>query len=269
VSPALPNRLFRLGLLACLGLLASFVGMFLLAGFFYTGPSEVLHLLARPEARHSIGLSLVTSTLATALALLFGIPAAYTLTRHRLRGAAFLDTLLDLPIVLPPLVAGFALLILYSVLERFLGTGTFEAAGLDLRFSRPGIVLAQFTIAAPMAVRILRSTFEDVPVRLETMARSLGMREAQTFVRVSLPLARHGILAGTILVWSRSIAEFGPILVFAGAVRGKTDVLPIAIFLSFSNGEIEKGVALSLLLIVLGAVALAAIRRLGGRLVVG
>jgi molybdate transport system permease protein len=86
---------------------------------------------------------------------------------------------------------------------------------------------------------------------------------------VSLPLARNGILAGIVLVWARSVAEFGPVLIFAGAVRGKTDVLPIAIFLSFSNGEIETGVAFSVLLIVLGAVALVAIRRLGGRLVVG
>ncbi|HMB68421.1 MAG TPA: ABC transporter permease [bacterium] len=259
---------FRAAFWSALVLLAAFVALFLSAGFLYAGPGRLLEILLRPEARASILLSLGTSTVATALALAFGVPAAYALTRWRVPGRAVLDVLLDLPIVLPPLVAGFSLLLLYAVIERMVSPGITGSA-LDLRFSKEGIVLAQFTIAAPLAVRILRATFSDVPVRLETMARSLGTGEAGTFARVSLPLARHGILAGTILVWARSVAEFGPILVFAGAVRGKTDVLPIAIFLAFSNGEIENGVALSVLLILLGAVALAAMRRLGGRLVVG
>lgn len=263
------NAGFRAFLAVCLGTLSVFVGGFILAGFFYAGPGRILDLLTSSAAIHSIWLSIWTSSLATVLALGVGIPTAYALSRYRIRGGAFLDILLDLPIVLPPLVAGFSLLILYAVAERWIGTGSFEGVGLDLRFTQLGIVLAQFTIAAPMAVRVMRSTFADVPRRLETMSRSLGKSEAQTFWGVSVPLARNGILAGTILVWSRSIAEFGPILVFAGAVRGKTDVLPVAIFLAFSNGEIENGVAFSLLLIILGAFALAAIHRLGGRLVVG
>ncbi|MCC7144321.1 MAG: ABC transporter permease [Candidatus Eisenbacteria bacterium] len=263
------NLLFRLSLLACLGVLSLFVGLFLLSSFVYAGPLRLLDLLRRPEAQQSIWLSLWTSSLSTLLALVFAVPSAYVLTRHRVPGAGVLDVLLDLPIVLPPLVAGFSLLLLYTLLGRWLGSRTLESAGLDLRFSQPGIVLAQFTIAAPLAVRVMRAAFQEVPVRLESMARSLGAGEAETFRRISLPMARNGILAGTILVWARSVAEFGPILVFAGAVRGKTDVLPISIFLSFSNGEIENGVALSALLIVVGVLALALIRRLGGSLVVG
>lgn len=263
------NLVFRLALMTCLGVLALFVALFLASSFVYAGSGRLLQLVLRPEALASIWLSLWTSTLATGLSLVFAVPAAYALARHRVRGGAVLDVLLDLPIVLPPLVAGFGLLLVYALADRALGPRSLEAAGLDLRFTRAGIVLAQFTIAAPLAVRVLRGTFEDVPRRLETMARSLGHGEARTFVRVSLPLARNGLLAGTILVWARSIAEFGPILVFAGAVRGKTDVLPISIFLSFSNGEIEDGVALSALLILLGAAALVGIRRLGGKLVVG
>lgn len=264
-----PNLAFRILLVAALGLLGLFVGLFLLANFLYAGPARLLDLLARPEALRSAWLSVWTSGVATLIALALGIPAAYALSRYRIPCAAAIDVLLDLPIVLPPLVAGFSLLLLFSLAERALGSGSLEASGLDLRFTRPGIVLAQFTIAAPLAVRILRATFADVPRRLETMARSLGASEAGAFRRVSLPLARNGILAGTVLVWARSVAEFGPVLVFAGAVRGKTDVLPISIFLSFSNGEIEQGVALSVLLVLLGAAALVGIRRLGGRLVVG
>ncbi len=260
---------FRLTLAGALVLLVAFVATFLLANFLYAGPERLMNLLTSEAARRSIWLSVWTSSLSTSLAMLLALPAAYALTRHRvpLRGA--IDVLLDLPIVLPPLVAGFSLLLAYAILERVLGTGRLDAAGLDLRFTRAGIVLAQFTIAAPLAVRVLRATFADVPVRLETMSRSLGASEAATFWRVSLPLARNGIIAGTILVWARAIAEFGPILIFAGAVRGKTDVLPIAIFLSFSNGEIENGVALSVLLVLLGAIALSGIRRLGGKLVLG
>jgi len=253
-------------MLAALFSLTAFVAVLLTSGVFYSGLERVAALLGSPEARRSIGLSLATSAIATALATVFAVPTAYALTRWRVPGRGVIDVLLDLPIVLPPLVAGFCLLLVYAVLERVVGgvTGPF-----DLRFTREGIVLAQFTIAAPLAVRVLRATFADVPTRLELMSRSLGHNEAATFRRVSVPLARNGILAGIVLVWARSVAEFGPVLIFAGAVRGKTDVLPIAIFLSFSNGEIETGVAFSVLLIVLGAVALVAIRRLGGRLVVG
>ncbi|MBI5709144.1 MAG: ABC transporter permease subunit [Candidatus Eisenbacteria bacterium] len=262
------SRLFPAVLAAVLVLLAGFIGLFLLANFLYAGPHRMLDLLGEAEARRSILLSLWTSALATALAMLAGVPAAYALSRRRPRGAAALDILLDLPIVLPPLVAGFSLLLLFALADRWLGRGTLGAAGLDLRFTRAGIVLAQFVIAAPFAVRVLRATFDDVPRRLELMSRSLGRSEASTFLRVSLPLARNGLVAGTVLVWARAIAEFGPILVFAGAVRGKTDVLPISIFLSFSNGEIERGVALSALLVLVGVAALALIRRFGGRLVV-
>ncbi len=262
------NTLFRSILLLALAALVTFVGAFLAASILYSGPHRVISILAQESARDAVMLSLATSAIATILSLLFGIPTAYALTRWDFPGKTVLDVLLDLPIVLPPLVAGFGLLLLYALLDRSFH-GSVSGSPLDLRFTREGIVLAQFTIAAPLAVRVLRATFSEVPVRIETMSRSLGVREAGTFLRVSLPMARSGILAGTILVWARSIAEFGPILVFSGAVRGKTDVLPISIFLAFSNGEIENGVAFSVLLILLGAVALVGIRRLGGRLVVG
>lgn len=262
------NLGFRLALGLGLAIVVVFVCAFLASNFLYAGPRRILGLLARGEALHSIGLSFWTSTIATALSMLFGVPVAYALARYQVRGLGVVDVLLDLPIVLPPLVAGFSLLLLYALVDRALGSG-FRGGWLDLRFTVAGIVLAQLTIAAPLAVRVMRSTFADVPVRLETMSRSLGANEGETFRRVSLPLARNGILAGTLLVWARSVAEFGPILVFAGAVRGKTDVLPISIFLSFSNGEIENGVALSALLVVGAAVVLVGIRRLGGKLVLG
>jgi molybdate transport system permease protein len=262
------NTVFRAILLLALATLVTFVSAFLAASILYSGPQRVLAILGEESARDAIALSLGSSAIATALSLVFGVPTAYALTRWDFPGKTALDVLLDLPIVLPPLVAGFGLLLLYALLDRSLG-GSVSGSPLDLRFTREGIVLAQFTIAAPLAVRVLRATFSEVPERLETMSRSLGTGEAGTFARVSVPMARTGILAGTILVWARSIAEFGPILVFSGAVRGKTDVLPISIFLAFSNGEIENGVAFSILLILLGSVALVGIRRLGGSLVVG
>jgi molybdate transport system permease protein len=259
----LSNGVFRAVFATALGILVLFVALFLGAAFVYAGPARLLEVLARPEAMHSIWLSIATSSAATLFAFVFAVPAAYALTRWRIPGRGFIDMLLDLPIVLPPLVAGFCLLLFYAVLDRTL-TGTLAGSPLDLRFTQHGIVLAQFTIAAPLAVRVLRAAFAEVPPRLETMSRSLGSGEARTFLRVSLPMSRNGIIAGIIMVWARSIAEFGPILVFSGAVRDKTDVLPIAIFLAFSNGELENGVALSALLIVLGALAIAGIRRIGG-----
>src|SRR5512145_2687809 len=117
------NLAFRAGLLACLTLLAGFVALFLLAAFVYSGPERVFSLLSRPAALHSIWLSLWTSALSTALALLLAVPAAYALTRYSIRGRAALDVLLDLPIALPPLVAGFSLLLLFALLDRALGAG--------------------------------------------------------------------------------------------------------------------------------------------------
>lgn len=208
----------------------------------------------------SLRLSLVTSTTTTALALLFGIPVAYALSRFRYPCAIAIDTVLDLPILLPPLVAGVALL---TVFRYWLG-GVFDSLGLQVHYTSRSIVIAQLFIAAPFAVRAIKAAFDDVSPRYEEVARTLGCTHFQAFFHVSLPLARNGILAGAIMTWARAVSEFGPILIFCTASE-KTAVLPIRVFLFNSAGRIAGGVVTSVVLIVMAASALVLFKLLGGQ----
>ena len=208
----------------------------------------------------SLRLSLVTSTTTTALALVFGIPVAYALSRFRYPCSIAIDTILDLPILLPPLVAGVALL---TVFRYWLG-GVFDHFGLQVHYTSRSIVIAQLFIAAPFAVRAIKAAFDDVSPRYEDVARTLGCTHFQAFFHVSLPLARNGILAGAIMTWARAVSEFGPILIFCTASE-KTAVLPIRVFLFNSAGRIAGGVVTSVVLIVMAASALVLFKLLGGQ----
>ena len=208
----------------------------------------------------SLRLSLVTSTTTTCLALVFGVPVAYALSRFRYPCAIAVDTVLDLPILLPPLVAGVALL---TVFRYWLG-GLFDHLGVQVHYTSRSIVIAQLFIAAPFAVRAIKAAFDDVSPRYEQVARTLGCTHFQAFFLVALPLARNGILAGAIMTWARAISEFGPILIFCTASE-KTAVLPIRVFLLNSAGSIAGGVVTSVILIVMAASALVLFKLLGGQ----
>jgi molybdate transport system permease protein len=207
----------------------------------------------------SLRLSFVTSMASTFLALVIGIPAAYALSRFRYPLPLLVDTVLDLPIVLPPLVAGVALL---TVLRYWLGP-FFDALGIQIHYTARGIVVAQLFIAAPFAVRAIKAAFDDISPRYEEVSRTLGCSAFQAFWHVSLPLARHGILAGAIMTWARAVSEFGPILIFCTASE-KTAVLPIRVFLFNSAGDVAAGVVTSVILIAMAAGALIVFKLLGG-----
>lgn len=229
-------------------------------------PGQVRWAFSTPEGRvflrqvgFSVRLSLVTSIASTFLALVIAIPAAYALSRFRYPLPLLVDTVLDMPIVLPPLVAGLALL---TVLRYWLGP-FFDALGIQVHYTARGIVLAQLFIAAPFAVRAIKAAFDDISPRYEEVARTLGCTPFQAFCHVGLPLARHGILAGAIMTWARAVSEFGPILIFCTASE-KTAVLPIRVFLFNSAGDVAGGVVASVILIILAAGALLTFKLLGG-----
>jgi molybdate transport system permease protein len=206
-----------------------------------------------------VRLSFVTSITTTFISLLVGIPAAYALSRFKYPFPLIVDTILDLPIVLPPLVAGVALL---TVLRYWLGP-FFDALGIQIHYTARGIVVAQLFIAAPFAVRAVKAAFDDISPRYEEVSRTLGCTPFQAFFHVSLPLARHGILAGAIMTWARAVSEFGPILIFCSASE-KTAVLPVRVFLFNSAGDITGGVVTSVILVILAAAALLVFKLLGG-----
>lgn len=235
-------------LAAALGYLGLVLGM-LVADATYTTPAAIARVLERPEIRHAFRLSFATSTLAALLSVAFAIPIGYLLSRRRFPGHALVDALLDVPILLPPMVIGISLLILFQT-----PAGRAIERVLPFTYEVPGIVLAQFAVACAFAIRTLRVTFDGIDARAEGVARTLGASPFQAFWHVALPEASGGVLAAGLLAFARALGEFGPVLVFSGATRMKTEVLPATVFLELSVGDLEAAVAVSLILV---AVALA------------
>lgn len=230
----------------------------LVADLGYTSPSHLLRALRSPEIRYAIRLSLVSCTLTTLLSLWVAVPIGYLMARLRFPGQGLIDALLDIPIVLPPLVIGLSLLILFQTppgraLERL----------VPITYAIPSVVLAQFMVACAFAVRTLRAAFEQISPRSEHVALTLGCSRAQAFWWVVLPEARRGLVTAGTLAWARSLGEFGPILVFSGATRMKTEVLPTTVFLELSVGNLEAAVAVSLVMITAAVLVLLVIRRFG------
>jgi molybdate transport system permease protein len=231
----------------------------LLAQASFTSPGHLLAALGSPEIRYAIRLSLLSCSMTTILSLWVAVPLGYLLARFEFRGKHLLDALLDIPIVLPPLVIGLALLILFQTLPG----RWFERHVLGVTFAVPSVVLAQFTVAAAFAVRTMRVTFDQINPRQEQVALTLGCTRGQAFWLVVLPEARRGLVTAATLAWARSLGEFGPILVFSGATRMRTEVLPTSVYLELSIGNIEAAVAVSLLM-VLAAVTVLIILRYAG-----
>jgi len=226
-----------------------------------SGWALFLSSLRDPENHFAIRLSIITAAITTAISMVVGIPCAYVLSRYRLPGSKLIDTILDLPIVVPPPVMGISLLILF---QTALGVWLEKSTG-EWVYTQRGIVLAQFFIACSFGVRAIKVTFDTLGRRHEDVARTLGCTHLQAFFRVVLPMAQSGILAGAVMTWARAIAEFGPILFFCGATRWKTEVMPIAMFLNFSVGNIEQSIALVIIMISISVVTLLTFKKLGGR----
>lgn len=251
-----------LGLLAT-ALFVAFIVILIAADVFYIDGETFLTLFTKPFILHALWMSLWTSVVTVLIALLFAVPIGYTLSRHRFRGQALVDTVIDLPIVFPPLVAGLTLLVFFS--QTFLGRWIEEDLGLEFVFQPKGIVLCQFFVSASFAIRSAKTAFDEVDRRFEKVALTLGCTEWQSFRRVTLPLASRGIIAGCILTWARAFGLFGPLMIFVGSFRGRTEVLSTTIFLEQSIGNIELALAVALLMIAVALVALTAIRAVGNR----
>ena len=226
----------------------------------YSSPAHLWRAFDSREIRYSIGLSLVTCTVTALLALLLAVPVGYLLSRGRFRGKAVLDAALDIPIVLPPMVVGLCLLILFQT-----PFGQIVERVVPFTYTVAGVVLAQFVIGAAFAVRTMHGTFDHLSSRPEDVAMTLGCTRAQAVWLVTLPAARRGMFAAASVAWARSLGEFGPILVFAGATRMKTEVLPTTVWLELSVGNLEAAVAVSMLMVAMAVVVLAAVRVVGER----
>jgi molybdate transport system permease protein len=242
-------------------LLSGFIVALLLLIISHPSPGALLGSVMSDEIRFAILLSLGTSTVSTLLCILIGVPAAYALARYEFFGKNVVNMVLDMPLALPPLVAGVGLLLFFGT--TVFGRGL-AAIGLQFVFTPQGIIIAQFFVNLPFMLRIMRSTFEGISPRYEYVARTLGCSDAQAVWRVTLPMAASGFLAGSVITWSKGIGEFGAALMLAGATRMKTETLPISLFLNMSCGELELAISAATILILISVVSLYIFERYGG-----
>lgn len=227
----------------------------------FSGLGSLVRALTSREVLFAIRLSLITATSTMVLSMIVGVPAAYALSRRQFPGKAIVDTLLDLPFVLPPIAAGMALLALF---QTPVGDAT-DWLGLDFVFEPQGIVLAQFTVVSALGIRVLKSAFDSLDPRYERVARTLGFSQWQAFRKIVLPLSGRAILAAAVITWARAMGEFGATIVFCGATTLKTEILSIAIFLNLAVADVQAALAITLILIFISLVTLLFFKRFGER----
>lgn len=223
--------------------------------------NPICSVLADPYIRYSVMLSLLSCSVTTILSLWASVPIGYVMSRYPFRGKVIVDAILDVPIIVPPLVVGLCLLILFKYIP-------FAWIKEWVVFEIPGVILAQFMVACAFAVRTMRATFDQIPTRQEDVARTLGCSHGQAFWQVVLPQARRGVVAAGTLAWARSLGEFGPILMFASATRMQTEVLSSTVYLEMQAGNLKAALAVSLIMIFFAMVVLIMTRVFGLRTVV-
>ena len=279
--------------------------LLLIADVSFVSASEFHAALQKPEIRAAFRLTLLTCTLAALLSVWVATPLGYLLSRFSFPALGIIDVLVDIPIVLPPLVLGLSLLILFhqpfplsrsmasapsissiavdngsgqrprqpddrSAMEAtgespgwILETWLRKDLGFPVTYQWPAVVLAQFAVSCAFAIRTMRVTFDQISPRAEYVARTLGCSRSQSFLQVALPQALKGVLTAFTISWARALGEFGPILVFAGATRFRTEVLSTSVFLELSVGQLDAAVAVSLMMVAMAVLVLLILRWLG------
>jgi molybdate transport system permease protein len=249
----------------CLGLLGglyvALILALLVADIAFTSAGDIGRAFTSPAIRAAIWLSLLSCSTAAILSVWVAVPLGYLLSRTRFFGREAIDLLLDVPILLPPVVVGLSLLLLFQTTPGV----WFQQRVFPVTYAVAGVVVAQFAVSAAFAVRTMRVTFDQINPRTENIARTLGCSRAQAFWRVTLPEARRGVLTAFTLAWARALGEFGPIIVFCGATRMRTEVLSTSVFLELSIGNLEAALAVSLLMIAVAMAVLVVTRLFGLR----
>jgi molybdate transport system permease protein len=225
--------------------------------------SRFLELVTSPASLDALLLSLRTSGASTALCVVLGVPIAALLARTRFPGQNLLRSLVLLPLVLPPVVGGIALL--YTFGRRGLLGGTLEVLGVQVAFSTTAVVIAQTFVALPFLVVSLEGALRTAGMRYETVAATLGATPGTVFRRVTLPLVLPGLLSGAVLAFARALGEFGATITFAGSLQGRTRTLPLEIYLRRETDP-DAAVALSFLLVAVAVLVIAATRQSRGSL---
>ena len=245
----------------CLAVALVFLTLPIVAIFVDSSPPELIESLGQPGALDALWLSLRCTAISIAITLLVGTPAAYLLATRSFRGKAMVVTLVELPLVLPPAVAGIALLA--AIGPAGIAGGAVEAAGIELSLATAGVIVALTFVASPFYVRQAITAFAAVDRSLSDASRTLGASEARGFLQVMIPVALPGLAAGTALALGRALGEFGATLMFAGSFQGITQTVPLAIYDRFST-DFDSALALSAVLVAVSAAILLSVKLVRG-----
>jgi molybdate transport system permease protein len=257
---------FQVVLGAALVLTLAFLVVPIVAIFTHTAPHKLIDSLGNPVATDALRLSLETTAIAVAIIVVVGTPAAYLLASRSFRGRSVVITLVELPLVLPPAVAGIALLAALG--PNGIVGGALHDAHVQLVLQTAGVVVALTFVSAPFYLRQAQAAFEAVDRPLLDAARTLGSGEAASVARVAVPVALPGLSAGLALAWGRALGEFGATLMFAGSFRGITQTVPLAIYDQFAT-DFPAALALSAILVAVSAGLLLAVKLVPGQATVG
>jgi len=224
----------------------AFIALPVLALFLRSPLPSIAEALHDPVVLDALRLSLMTSGITTLIVVIMGTPIAYVSARFSYPGKELADSLIDLPVIMPPAVAGIALLMAFG--RMGLAGHYLSSFGISIAFTTLAVILAQVFVSSPFYIRQARTSFEDVDIAMENAARTLGASRARTFFYVILPIAMNGLLSGAIMAFARSLGEFGATIMFAGNFQGRTQTMPLAIYTAM-QGDLDVALCISIILV--------------------
>jgi ABC-type sulfate transport system permease component len=228
----------------------------------FLGLSDFIYYLLKSRTWTSFVTTIWTASIATILSMFIGIPVGYTLSRYKFPCQKLIKTLIDLPVMVPPAAVGLFLLGLFKTVPL---ANITNILGVQIDHAIPGVIVAQFTVTVSFCIRLVMASFDTVNPRFESMARSLGANLPYTFFKISLPLAKNGLLAALIIVWARAFAEWESLMLFVGGIQGRTDVMPFNVYLQFNGGKLGWALTISMFCVLIAIGSIYAVHRIGGK----
>jgi len=253
----------KTGLVLLVTLAIAFIALPVVALFLKSPPDTILRSLHDPVVMDALRLSLMTSTITTITIVIMGTPIAYVSARFNYFGKELADSLIDLPVIMPPAVAGIALLVAFGrmgIVGHYL-----NAFGISIAFTTMAVIMAQVFVSSPFYIRQARTSFEDVDLAFENAARTLGASRVYTFFHVILPIAMNGLISGAIMAFARSLGEFGATIMFAGNFQGRTQTMPLAIYTAM-QGDLDVSLCLSIILVAISFVVIFLVKTMTRRM---
>ncbi|HYA82300.1 MAG TPA: ABC transporter permease [Candidatus Bathyarchaeia archaeon] len=243
------------------GIFIAFISLAIVSLFFRISLNGFFQSLTTEVVVEAIKLSILTSFFSLIIVIVLGTPIAYINARYRYLGKQLVDTLIDIPVVLPPAVAGLGLLMAFG--RRGLVGQYLSAFGFDIAFTTLAVIMAQVFVSSPFYIRQAKTSFEDVNSEFEAAARTLGATPLGVFFRITVPIAMNGLVSGAIMAWARALGEFGATVMFAGNFQGRTQTMPLAIY-SALESNLDAAISLAIILVIVSFIIIAVIKSLTG-----